>query len=139
MDDFKTIRETLGMDKNSLPDDVNNIIIKFILKESSLTFARYVKKICNSCKQNCHKYYVYKEGKIHNGKCRKCMKKYLMKKWKSVCKEDQIDDVLNSTNTTAYICDIIIPVVDTNKNWDIYMELEDPLYFLRDFDGKITY
>ena len=65
MDDFKTIRETLGMDKNSLPDDVNNIIIKFILKESSLTFARYIKKICNSCnscKQNCHKYYVYREG-----------------------------------------------------------------------------
>ena len=67
------------------------------------------------------------------------MKKYLMKKWKSVCKEDQIDDVLNSTNTTAYICDIIIPVVDTNKNWYIYMELEDPLYFLQDFAGKITY
>jgi hypothetical protein len=67
------------------------------------------------------------------------MKKYLMKKWKSVCREDQIDDVLNSTKPTAYICDEIIPVVDTTENWDIYMELEDPLYFLRDFDGRITY
>ena len=84
MDNFRIIRETLGMDRNSLPDDVNNIIIKFVLKESSLTFARYVKKECLSCKKNCHKYYVYKEGKVHNGKCRDCMKKYLMKKSEKV-------------------------------------------------------
>jgi hypothetical protein len=61
------------------------------------------------------------------------MKKYLMDKWDFVYgREKEIDNVLDSTNPTVYIDDKIIPVIDTDTNWDIYMELEDPLYFLRD-------
>jgi len=133
MNSLKIIRELLGMNNNSLPGDLNNIIIKFLLKGSSLTFARYIKKECISCKQNCYKYYVYKENLVYNGKCRNCMKKHLMDKWDFVYgREKEIDNVLDSTNPTVYIDDKIIPVIDTDTNWDIYMELEDPLYFLRD-------